>query len=164
LTAVLAKVASSRAVTFAAWAGKKPRNTKYSKANSSVLPIPTNANRTRLPSNERSGSGNSARRVMWSTERRPVAKPRVSRAMPFTSAIAVHTMSTRESGSSTQSTGTSWIRIPERSAKVSNSVSKNHSLSSTRGNSSAARSARIALNPHWASLNRTCSKARSSRL
>ncbi len=42
----------------------------------------------------------------------PDVKPRSSRAMPFRSAAAVATMSTRLSGSSTQSTGTSWIRSP----------------------------------------------------
>ena len=38
---------------------------------------------------------------------------------------AVAAMSTRLSGSSTQSTGTSWIRSPARSASTSSSVSKN---------------------------------------
>ena len=63
-------------------------------------------------------------------------------------------MSTRESGSSTQSTGTSWIRSPLRSARISSSVSKNHSWSSTRGSRRPATSRRIALKPHWASENR----------
>ena len=40
-------------------------------------------------------------------------------------------MSTRESGSSTQSTGTSWIRSPRRWASTSSSVSKNQPSSRT---------------------------------
>ena len=47
------------------------------------------------------------------------------RATPRRSSIAVRTMSTRESGSSTQSTGTSWMRRPRRWARTSSSVSKN---------------------------------------
>src|SRR5437763_1362032 len=47
---------------------------------------------------------------------RPVAKARSMRAIPATSAFAVFTMSTRLSGSSTQSTGTSWMRSPARAA------------------------------------------------
>ena len=42
-------------------------------------------------------------------------------------------MSTRLSGSSTQSTGTSWMRSPLRSASTSSSVSKNQPVSSTCG-------------------------------
>ena len=60
---------------------------------------------------------------------RPTAKPRSSRAMPLRSAAAVATMSTRLSGSSTQSTGTSWMRRPARSASTSSSVSKNQPVS-----------------------------------
>ena len=56
------------------------------------------------------------------------------------------------------------MRIPERSARTSSSVSKNHSRSSTRGSSSAAASARIALNPHWASENPAPSAARSDQV
>ena len=67
--------------------------------------------------------------------------------------MAVRTMSTLLSGSSVQSTGTSWMRRPARSATTSSSVSKNQALSSTRGSSSRAASRRTALNPHWASLN-----------
>ena len=63
-------------------------------------------------------------------------------------------MSTRESGSSTQSTATSWMRIPRRWASTSSSVSKNQPWSSIWGSSWRAASARIALNPHWASENR----------
>jgi hypothetical protein len=81
----------------------------------------------------------------------PVAKPLSSRATPLRSAIAVATMSTRLSGSSTQSTGTSWMRSPARSASTSSSVSKTHPVSMTCGSSWRATSARIALNPHWAS-------------
>ena len=67
-------------------------------------------------------------------------------------------MSTRESGSSTQSTGTSWMRSPARSAITSNSVSKNQPVSATSGSSCRATSARTALNPHCASekLRRAC--------
>ena len=86
------------------------------------------------------------------------ARPRAGRR------CAVRTMSTLLSGSSTQSTGTSWIRSPARSATTSSSVSKNHALSSTSGSSSRAASRRIALKPHWASLNRARSVWRSSRL
>ncbi len=73
-------------------------------------------------------------------------------------------MSTRESASSIQSTGTSWMRSPARSASTSNSVSKNHPVSSVSGSSARAWSRRMALNPHWASLNSAPSEARSSRL
>ena len=76
----------------------------------------------------------------------------------------MRTTSTLLSGSSYQSTGTSWIRRPQRSASTSSSVSKNHAGSSTIGSSSAATSARIALNPHWASVNRAPRLARSSTL
>lgn len=69
-----------------------------------------------------------------------------------------------ESGSSTQSTGTSWIRSPARSASTSISVSKNQPVSSTSGSSRSATSRRMALNPHWASLKRAESEERSSRL
>ena len=68
--------------------------------------------------------------------------------------MAVETMLTRESGSSTQSTGTSPMRKPRRSAVTSNSVSKNHSSSSTSGSSCWAASRRSALKPHCASLKR----------
>ncbi len=73
-------------------------------------------------------------------------------------------MSTRESGSSTQSTGTSWMRIPARSARNSSSVSKNHPVSLTSGSRTRARSARIALNPHWASENPAAKAVWSKRL
>ena len=53
------------------------------------------------------------------------AEPRHARR----SARAVATMSTRESGSSTQSTGISWMRNPARSARTSSSVSKNQPVS-----------------------------------
>src|SRR5438105_1782627 len=43
--------------------------------------------------------------------------------------MAVGMTSTRESGSSVQSTGTSWMRIPARCARTSNSVSKNQASS-----------------------------------
>ncbi len=47
-----------------------------------------------------------------------------------------------------QSTGTSWIRKPARSAMTSSSVSKNQPVSITSGRSCRATSARIALKPH----------------
>jgi hypothetical protein len=67
-------------------------------------------------------------------------------------------------GSSTQSTGTSWIRSPARWAMTNSSVSKNQLLSSTIGNRSAAMSERIALKPHWASENDAESVPRRIRL
>ena len=63
----------------------------------------------------------------------PVASARPTRQQPLRSLIAVRTMSTRESGSSIQSTGTSWIRRPARSAITSSSVSKNQPVSATSG-------------------------------
>lgn len=73
-------------------------------------------------------------------------------------------MWTVESGSSTQSTGTSWIRSPARSASTSSSVSKNQPESSTNGSSRWATSRRMALNPHWASVKRAAREERKSRL
>ena len=70
---------------------------------------------------------------------------------PCRSSTAVRTMSTDESGSSTQSTGTSWMRSPARSASTSSSVSKNQPVSSTSGTSRCATSPRMALKPHCAS-------------
>ena len=137
-----------------------------------MLTTPIAANRTSCPSipagtpgDRRLGSGS---RPSWPRSSfsgsRPVASARPSRAMPFRSATAVATMSTLLSGSSTQSTGTSWMRSPQRSASTSSSVSKNQPVSSTSGSSRCATSARIALNPHWASVNRAASVPRSSRL
>ena len=94
----------------------------------------------------------------------PLAKPRSSRPTPLRSAVAVATMSTRLSGSSTQSTGTSWMRSPLRSASTSSSVSKNQPVSATCGSSRCATSARIALKPHCASENRAGSVDRRIRL
>src|SRR5207244_3396415 len=74
------------------------------------------------------------------------------------------TTSTRESGSSTQSTGTSWIRKPLCSASTSSSVSKNQPWSSTMGSSTSATSWRIALKPHCASENPARSVAFKSKL
>jgi len=95
---------------------------------------------------------------------RPPAKPRRSRATPARSSFAVATMCTRLSGSSTQSTGTSWMRSPARCAITSSSVSKNQLPSSTSGSRSWATSARIALNPHWASEKDADSALRRIRL
>ena len=98
------------------------------------------------------GRGRAARRPRQ-RRRCPVSRAQPRRRMPRRSSSAVRTMSTLLSGSSTQSTGTSWIRRPARSASTSSSVSKNQVLSSTSGSSSRATSLRIALKPHWASLN-----------
>jgi hypothetical protein len=84
--------------------------------------------------------------------------------MPRRSARAVPITLTRESGSSIQSTGTSWMRSPARSASTSSSVSKNQSRSVVSGSSTRAASARMALKPHWASENPVPSVACSSRL
>ena len=84
--------------------------------------------------------------------------------MPRMSPRAVLTTLTRESVSSIQSTGTSWIRSPARSASTSSSVSKNQLSSVVRGSSCRAASARIALNPHWASEKPVPRVACSSRL
>ena len=94
----------------------------------------------------------------------PRISPQPSRAMPRRSARAVATMSTRESVSSIQSTGTSWMRRPARSPSTSSSVSKNQPVSSVSGSSARAWSRRIALKPHCASVNSAPSEARSSRL
>ena len=80
-------------------------------------------------------------------------KPARRRAIPLKSAIAVDTMSTLESGSSIQSTGTSWMRSPRRSARTSSSVSKNHAVVLDQRQQRSARSRRIALKPHCASEN-----------
>jgi hypothetical protein len=71
---------------------------------------------------------------------------------------------TRESGSSIQFTGTSWMRSPARSASTRSSVSKNQPVSVVSGSSARAASARIALNPHCASENPVPRLACSSRL
>ena len=78
--------------------------------------------------------------------------------------MAVSTMSTRLSGSSVQSTGTSWMRRPARSARTSSSVSKNQPVSSTSGSRRRATSVRMALKPHWASEKRAWSVLRRMRL
>ncbi len=61
---------------------------------------------------------------------------------------------TRVSTSSTQSTGTSWMRSPLYSASSSNSVSKNQASSCVLASSGRSTSVRAALKPHCASLNR----------
>ncbi len=78
--------------------------------------------------------------------------------------MAVRTMSTRDTGSSIQSTGTSWMRSPLCSASTNSSVSKNQPWSSTKGRSSRATSARRALKPHWASEKPARNVVRRSRL
>ena len=86
------------------------------------------------------------------------------RQTPFRSATAVRHSWTRVSGSSTQSTGTSWIRRPDRSARTSSSVSKNQPSSSINGRSARTAGARPALKPHCASRMRVRNTSRSSRL
>ena len=73
-------------------------------------------------------------------------------------------MFTRESGSSTQSTGTSWMRSPRRWASTSSSVSKNQPLSWTSSISVSSTSRRTALKPHCASLNFARRTVRRMRL
>ena len=84
----------------------------------------------------------------------------ISRATPRRSSTAVRTMATRESGSSTQSTGTSWIRSPRRWASTSSSVSKNQPLSRISLSSPGSASRRTALKPHCASEKRARSAVR----
>jgi hypothetical protein len=71
---------------------------------------------------------------------------------------------TRESESSIQSTGTSWIRRPACWARTSSSVSKNQPVSRVSGSSTRALALLIALKPHCASENLAPSTACSSRL
>ena len=56
------------------------------------------------------------------------------------------------------------MRSPARSASTSNSESKNQPVSRVSGSSARAASARIALNPHWASEKPAPSVACSSAL
>ena len=84
--------------------------------------------------------------------------------MPRRSASAAGITLTRESGSSIQSTGTSWMRSPARSASTSSSVSKNQPVSVVSGSSCAAALARMALKPHWASEKAVPKVACRSRL
>ncbi len=84
--------------------------------------------------------------------------------MPRRSAAAVASTWTRESVSSIQSTGTSWMRSPARSARTSSSVSKNQPASAVSGSNTRAVSARMALKPHCASENLVPSVACSNRL
>ena len=122
-----------------------------------MLATPIAANRTSWPVSRPDTCGEwlpaelPAQRRAAAARRSPGARP--SRDDPAQVGDAVATMSTRLSGSSTQSTGTSWMRSPARSASTSSSVSKNQPVSCTSGSSRAATSARIALNPHCASEN-----------
>ncbi len=88
----------------------------------------------------------------------PCGRPRRDRRAQFAPTC------TRLSASSTQSTGTWWIRRPFRSASSSSSVSKNQPSSRTAGSSLCATSARTALNPHCASRIRVANAARRRRL
>lgn len=116
------------------------------------------------PLSARSRGSSPKGRASRSSGSAPTASARPTRHTPFRSSVAVRTMWTVESGSSTQSTGTSWMRSPARSASTSSSVSKNHPESSTIGSSRSATSRRMALNPHCASLNRAASDERRMRL
>ena len=89
------------------------------------------ARRRSEPAGPRPSCGAQRRRAAARRSRAPGP----TRQMPRRSARAVATMSTRQSGSSTQSTGTSWMRSPARSASTSSSVSKNQPVSSTSGSS-----------------------------
>ncbi len=71
------------------------------------------------------GSRAAASSASSSARPRPARMRSPTRHIPRRSASAVTTTSTRESGSSTQSTGTSWIRNRLRSAGDRSSVSKN---------------------------------------
>ena len=77
---------------------------------------------------------------MRSSGMRPVAIECPTRTMPRRSSIAVPVISTELWESSTQSTGTSWMRMPARSAMTSNSVSKNQLVSCTYGSTCSAAS------------------------
>jgi len=163
LAAVLPTAVTASATRFDACApAPPPRSMRNSARYASVLMIPTPANRASWPVSPGGVRPSRSRRCPIGS--RPVARSRLSRAMPCRSASTVAAMSTRLSGSSTQSTGTSWIRSPARCASTSSSVSKNHPVSCTSGSSRCATSRRIALNPHWASENRAASAPRSSRL
>ena len=167
LAAVLPIAVNSNASRLASWPPVTVRSSRNSTAYAAVEATPTIAKiaiwepvrpaaadaRARPSSAETAATGS-----------RPVSRDQPSRRMPRRSSSAVRSTSTRESGSSTQSTGTSWIRIPDRSASTSSSVSKNQVSSSTSGSSACATGRRIALNPHWASLNRARSVERSSTL
>jgi hypothetical protein len=92
--------------------------------------------------------------------KRAIGPAAISRATPRRSSSAVRTIATRESGSSTQSTGTSWIRRPRRWASTSSSVSKNQALSRTSSSRPGSAARRTALKPHWASEKRARSAVR----
>ena len=85
----------------------------------------------------RAAAGTAARSASVLTTPTPMnratGEAAIRRATPSRSSIAVRTIRTRESGSSIQSTGTSWIRSPRRWARTSSSVSKNHAVVADRG-------------------------------
>jgi hypothetical protein len=139
-----------------------PRSRRNSARETTVLTAPMSPNVTR----RRPESSSSGRRaaVPKSTTPSPRANVRAIRAVPRRSPSALPTMFTRLSGSSIQSTGTSWIRSPLRSAKSSISVSKNHPSSRIAGTSRCAMSRRTALKPHCASCTRVASTVRRIRL
>ncbi|MBB5784683.1 hypothetical protein HD596_011439 [Nonomuraea jabiensis] len=161
--AVLATAVTSSATALAASGETICRSSENSARYASVLTTPTIAN---LGSCLAIPFGSSARSTRAGTGMRaaPDSVLRATLARPRRSSSAVWMMSTRLSGSSTQSTGTSWMRSPCRSASSSSSVSKNHCSSSTPGSSACAISVRTALNPHCASENPAPITERSSRL
>ena len=167
LTAVLATAVSSRLTAFAACAATTLRRSRYSSRYAAVLATPIRTNLASWPPSRRPGpsaAGRSCALRSSGTRIVPPARPVPSRTMPRRSPRAVATTLTRESGSSIQSTGTSWIRSPARSASTSSSVSKNQPVSVVSGSRTRAASARMALNPHCASEKRVPSDACSSRL
>ena len=113
LAAVLATAVIASAAAFAPAAPSGPCRSRNSSAKASVLTTP-------MPRKRASGA------------------EAASRATPRRSSSAVRTICTRESGSSTQSTGTSWIRRPRRWASTSSSVSKNQPSSRTASSSPRA--------------------------
>ena len=137
---MLARVHTSRDSALAGWAGRPARSRQNSPSAAAVLSTPITAKlatcRTgpgRTPAAARSRGSSPYGLRSRASGSAPAASARPSRHTPFRSSAAVRTMSTRELGSSTQSTGTSWIRRPARSASTSISVSKNHPVSSTIG-------------------------------
>ena len=79
--------------------------------------------------------------------------PKRSLSSPFMSSMAVLTILTLLSGSSTQRTGISRTLYPFFSHRMRSSVSKNHPVSLTRGSTCSTIRRLTALNPHWASTN-----------
>ena len=107
-------------------------NSTNSAAKTTVLTTPIELKRTSWLAEVGLRRGRLGRPARGATPSRRASRLE-SRHTPRRSAVAVATTSTRESGSSTQSTGTSWMRRPLCSARTSSSVSKNQPSSSTSG-------------------------------